>query len=258
MGSDGDYTHEDLVKALRSVGVKKGDSLFVHSNLGFFGKLKGAKGKDEYYRSFKKALFEVLGDEGTLVVPTFSYSFCWGHKFDVRSTPSVCGFFSEAVRVDPSALRSNDPNFSVAALGKKAELFTKAPPEHSFGPGSFWERFLDAKGKVCNFNFDSASTLIHYVEKVLAVPYRYDKSFKGTMIVDGKEVQRTFVHFVFDMEKSKDAPEFPKFDKKAKEVGLVKVADLGRGQVVLITAKDTYDLVVKELRTDPWFLRKGS
>lgn len=252
-----DYSKEDITKSLKKVGVKRGDSVFIHSNIGFFGKLRGASNQESCYRILREAIFEVIGKEGTLVVPTFSYSFCWGKIFDKNKTPSVCGFLSEMVRQDPQALRSYDANFSIAAIGKNAEYFTRDAPEHSFGSNSFWERFLKREGKFCNFNFDSGSTFFHYVERLLNVPYRYDKMFKGNFIMNGEEREGVFYHFVYDLEKPNNAPDFTKFDKKAKEVGCAKTANLGKGQIVLISAKDTLELIRKEIKKNHTFLIKG-
>jgi aminoglycoside 3-N-acetyltransferase len=254
---DYDYSIEDVIDSLRSVGISRGDNIFIHSNIGFFGKLKDAVSKEDYYRLFKTAIFEVIGENGTLVVPTFSYSFCWQNVFEREKTPSVCGFLSEAVRKDPQSLRSDDANFSVASIGRNAEHFTKDAPEHSFGVDSFWERFLKSDGKICNFNFDSASTFIHYVEKVLNVHYRYDKPFPGISIENGNERKRVFYHFVYDLDKPSDAPEFTKFDRKAKQLHLAKTANLGKGQIVFISVKDTFSLIEEEIKKDAAFLTRS-
>ena len=71
-----DYSKDDIITALKKVGVCNNDSIYVQSNLGFFGKLKDATDKISYGKVFKDAIFEVIGLEGTLVVPAFSYSFC--------------------------------------------------------------------------------------------------------------------------------------------------------------------------------------
>jgi aminoglycoside 3-N-acetyltransferase len=88
-----DYTLEDIARSLREAGICRGDSIFIHSNIGFFGALRDAQSPEEYYLAFKKAIFSVIGSAGTLVVPTFSYSFCWGKSYNRKETPSVCGFF---------------------------------------------------------------------------------------------------------------------------------------------------------------------
>lgn len=253
-----DYTKNDIIQALRDVGVSKGDSIFIHSNLGFFGRLEGAADREDYYKVFKEAIFEVISQDGTLVAPVFSYSFCRGEAFDKDNTPGVCGFLSEMIREDPQSIRSEDANFSVSAIGKNAALFTDDAPEYSFGPGTFWDKFLASDGKFCNFNFDSGSTFIHYVERALSVPYRYDKGFPGKSIIGRKEKKGIFYHFVYDLDKPNNGPDFTKFDKRAKELGLTKTSNLGKGQIVLISARDTFDLISSELGKNPTFLIKGT
>lgn len=256
--NQGQYSKDDIVRALKEAGIKKNDNIFIHSNIGFFGKLKGAKGEKDYYRIFKETIFEVIGPDGTLVVPTFSYSYCWNKVYDNRNTPGICGFFSEMVRKDPEALRSNDGNFSVAAIGKNAEYFTKDAPENSFGAGSFWEKLLEKDGVFCNFNFDSGSTFVHYVERLLQVPYRFDKAFKGKSIIDGVEKEGVFYHYCYDLEKPETGPEFERFDVKAKGRGITTKANLGKGQVIRISAKDTLQLIKEEYAKNPGFLTKGN
>ena len=253
-----DYSRDEIISALKGLGVQKGDNLFMHSNIGFFGKLKDATTQEDYYRIFKEAILEVIGSEGTMVVPVFSYSFCKGNVFDINETPGVCGFFSENLRKDPLSSRSADANFSIAAIGANSIYFTSDAPEHSFGKGSFWDKFLQKKGKFCNFNFDAGSTFVHYVEKSIGVNYRYDKAFKGISKNNNGEREQVFYHFVYDLNKPEDGPEFTKFHKKAIETGLAKTANLGRGQIVLISAEDTYKLIATEIPVNPTFLRKGN
>ena len=251
------YTIQNIQDSLKQVGLKKADNVFTYSNLGFFGKLKNVETPEAYCNAFKDAILEIIGDKGTLVVPTFSYSFCNGTKFDVLTTPSVCGMFSEHIRNDAQSMRSNDPNFSVSAIGKNAEYFTHNCKSHSFGIDSFWERYLKKNGKFCNFNFDSGSTFFHYIEKLLNVRYRYDKEFKGFLKFNNRYVEKIFVHFVYDKEKPENGPDFEKFHKKAIELKKAKISNLGKGQIVCISAKNTFDLIKNEIISNPNFLIKG-
>jgi aminoglycoside 3-N-acetyltransferase len=251
------YAKEDIYRSLRKIGLKVGDCVFVHSNIGFFGILKEAESPEDYYRIFKDVIFEVIGKEGTLIVPTFSYSYCHNEIFVLEDTPGMGGIFAEMVRCDPESTRSIDANFSIAAIGKRAKYFTKYPPENSFGKNCFWERFLGLKGKLVNFNFDAGSTFIHYVEKQLGVPYRYDKVFFGTSVINGQKKSGKFYHFVYDLNKPSNGPDFTKFYKKAKELNLVNIENLGKGQIVSITAEDTFKLIRSELKINSAFLIKG-
>ena len=252
-----DYSYEDIVNCLNNVGLKNGDKIFIHSNIGFFGKLKDTNDSSKYYESFKNAIFEIIGSEGTLVVPTFTYSFMNNEIFDREKSSTVCGMFSEMVRKDPESIRSIDPNFSVSAIGMDSNFFTDNLPNHSFNSNSFWDRLLQKNGKICNFNFDSGSTFFHFVEKTLNVSYRYNKKFSGKISTNQKIQDTTWFHFVFDHERKNHWPNFVKFSKKAKNLGLVKIANLGKGQITCISARDIFDLIKNELKNDPAFLIDG-
>lgn len=250
------YSKKDIIDALIKVGIHKSDSLFIHSNLGFFGMPENVTDASGISKMFKDAIFDVIGIEGTLIVPTFSYSFCNDEIFDKKYTASVCGMFSEYIRKDPLAIRSDDANFSIAAMGKNAKHFTDNATQHSFGQNSFWERFMQSNGIICNFNFDSASTFIHYAEKKLNVSYRFDKLFTGKSVINGTQITKSFYHFVYDLDKPENGPNFTKFHKKAMDLGLCHIANLGKGQIVSISAKDAFDLISKEIQTNPSFLIK--
>jgi aminoglycoside 3-N-acetyltransferase len=253
-----DYSISDIETAVLQTGIKRGDCLFMHSNIGFLGKLAGAVTPDDYYQALKSSIFKIIGDGGTLIVPTFSYSFCNKEVFNIERTPGVCGLFSEMLRKDPESLRSHDANFSIAAIGCKARYFTDNAPEYSFGKDSFWERFLNNDGLICNINFDAGSTFIHYVEREIKVPYRWDKPFAGAVISVDKSEEKVFYHFVYDLNKPENAPDFTKFAKQALELGKARTVNIGRGQLVVISARDTFTLIEKEIKVCPSFLIKGN
>lgn len=251
------YNKVDIINALEEVGISKGNSIFIHSNIGFFGKLEGANSKEEYYHIFKNAIFDVIGKEGTIIVPTFSYSYCNGKIFDKLTTPSVCGLLSEMLRLDIEAVRSEDPNFSVCAIGKKAEQYINNISNHPFGHNSFFDRFYNDNGIICNFNFDAGSTFVHYVEKMLNVDYRYDKAFKGFSNVNDELIESIYYHFVYDKDIIEDTPTMTKLDKEARKRDLLKTVNLGKGQILSISAYDTFELIKTSLIEDPYLLRVG-
>jgi len=249
-----DYTYRDIIAALKRAGIRPGDTLFTHGNVGFFGRAQGAATKEELYALFKKAIFEVIGPKGTWAQPAFSYSFFAKKPFDMNQTSSQMGLLAEMMREDPESFRSNDPNFSVTAIGAHAVKLTKDVPAQSFGPNSFWDRFLKIGGKFCNFNFDSGSTFVHYVEKKLKVPYRYDKGFEGQVVENGRSVTKTFYHFVHSLEHPEHASDFRAFDALAKKKRKAVTSNLGRGQILVLSAKDTLELIKNELKKNPRLL----
>lgn len=248
------YTYKDVVEGLKLSGVRKGDVVFSHSNVGYFGYSDRGKTIEDTCDLMIEAFKEVLGDEGTLVVPTFTYSFGSKEVFDLDKTPSVCGSLSEAVRNHPESVRSLDPMFSVAAIGKQSKELTSDISQYCFGENSFWDRFYDQNGLVCNLNLDSASTFIHYVEKMLNVPYRFDKPFKGISRVNGKEIEQEVFFFCRDLNIPGTSAYFEIFDELALKQGLAKSVSVGRGSVVAIRAQDTFNLIKKTLPSRPDFL----
>jgi aminoglycoside 3-N-acetyltransferase len=255
-----DFTRSDIVRTLKKIGIQNGDSVFVHSNIGFFGKLKNADTSEEYCASFKDAMFEVIGENGTLIVPTFSLSYCNNQIFDKQTTKSFeCGIFSEFIRESENSKRSDDANFSIAAIGAKADWFTKDVSHYSFGTNSFWERLWKDNGKICRFNMSpDYNTFIHFVEKKLNLKYRYDKEFSGISIVNNKKIENKYYHFVHDLKKNSHLPDLTKLDKKCKELGLVNSEDLGKGQIVVVSTKDVYNIINKEITNNENFLIRGT
>ncbi|MBB1485637.1 AAC(3) family N-acetyltransferase [Oceanospirillum sediminis] len=252
------YSKQDIKNALLEVGVKKGSTIFSHSNIGFFGRPEEARNVDEAYKVIANAIFEVIGVSGTLVVPTFTYSFCKKEVFYYDETASNCGVFSELVRKDPASFRSMDPNISVAAIGRKAEALTLDTSKNSYAKDSFFDRFMNERGLVCNMNFDAGSTFVHFVERELKVPYRYDKEFSGVIInSERKELETEYSIFVRDDSTNDTIAAFETFDEIARNNMVFKTHSVGRGFIGCISSEDTFKLIQDEIKKDPGLLIKG-
>jgi len=251
------YTARDLAEAVSRCGITAGDVIFVHSNVGYSGRMEGVRSLDELCGKTVEALLEVIGPNGTLVVPAFSYSFGSDkpeRRFDPAATPSTCGALSEYVRKMPEAVRSLEPMFSVAAIGARKDELTRDVSRDCFGSGSFWERFLAADGKVCNLNFDAGSTFIHFVERKLNVPYRQDRVMSGDLWDGSSWKPAEVVFFCRDMADPGATARFELFDKLAREAEIVATQQVGRGSVVVISARDTEDFIRRQINLTPDFL----
>jgi aminoglycoside 3-N-acetyltransferase len=254
------YNKQEIINALRIAGAKNGDILFSHSNLGYFGMLEGAKINLDILNAFKEAIFEVIGEQGTLVVPTFTYSFGSDKLekvFDVKNTASKMGSFAEFIRLNKNALRSEDPMFSVAAIGAHSELLTKNTSIYCFGANSFWDRFYKLGGKICNFNLDAGSTFIHYAERLICVPYRKDLTFSGQIVTAGGDrCEKEIVYFARNLANKNSGAYFERLDVLAKSKGLAKQVKLGRGSIVFISSADTVELIKDNIKIEPNFLNR--
>lgn len=248
------YNRAQMAQALWNVGLKRGDVVFSHSNVGYFGFPEEGRTKEAVFETILGAFQDVIGEEGTLIVPTFTYSFAKQQPFDIEETPSTCGMFTEMLRQHPDAHRSHDPIFSVAALGRDAKGLTMNVSTECFGKDSFWDRFLQADGIICNLNFDAGSTFIHYVERSLNVPYRYDKLFTGIFVRQGHTIKGAAIYFCQDLSNPDTVAAFEPFDALARKEGLVRTIGVGRGAIVAIRATDVYSLIKEALKSNPWLL----
>lgn len=248
------YNRSQMGKALEEAGLKRGDVVFSHSNVGYFGYPEEGRTPEAVFRTILDAFLDVIGEEGTLVVPTFTYSFPKQQPFNPDHTPSDCGVFTEMLRRHPGACRSCDPIFSVAALGRLAKELTANVPLECFGKDSFWDRFLRQEGIICNLNFDAGSTFIHYVERCLNVPYRYDKLFTGVLIKNNRASKSAAIFFCQDFSNPDTVSVFEPFDELAKRKKALQFVPVGRGAIVTIRAADVYRLIEEELKENPWFL----
>lgn len=247
------YTREDVYNALQEIGLKKGDTVFSHSNIGYLGIPQGGRDIDNAFNTILNAFFDVIGSEGTLIVPTYTYSFPQNKIFNPDETPSDCGIFTEKLRQHKDAYRSEDPCVSVAAIGKRAIELTTDAPQNTYGPNSFFHRLHKAQAIICNINFDAGSNFVHYVERVLHVPYRFDKTFTGILQKNGKIIKTSSTLWVRYLVPGTH-PQFEKYNKLAVEKNLFKISKVGRGMFGAISTNDSFDLVKETLDYRPWFL----
>src|SRR5689334_16289314 len=83
------YDQSDIEAALRGVGLSGGDTVYVISALWRFRGLAGSKATDDQSPVFYRSLRRVIGDNGTVVVPTTTHNLCnTDVAFDLASTPS--------------------------------------------------------------------------------------------------------------------------------------------------------------------------
>lgn len=251
------YNKSELIEAFCDIGLKKGDVVFCHSNVGFLGCPEEAKNPETIFNFVLESFFDVMGNEGTLVIPTFSYSFCQGKDFDIKNTPSTVGVFTEFVRKHPKSVRSLEPLFSVSAIGPKASKLLSNLSSESFGKDSIWDRLLKEDAAVLNIGIGVGCTFIHYVEQMLNVPYRYKKLFTGNVIVDGKKSKRGIIYFVRDLNYHGAAPNWGNLDRDARADGVVRARIVGKGEVNLIRCQRMFELCEQGLKKNSSYLVNG-
>lgn len=252
-----DYSKEDLKEAFRLAGIQKGDIIYCHVGMGNIGipkeQLEGKTKFDVIYG----ALSEVVGYQGTILTPTYTYSFCNGEIYDPEETASCVGYFGENLRKLQGAKRSMDPLFSSAGIGPKVEELFANLPNESFGKDCLFDRLGNIEAKLCNIGVDLFfTTANHFVQAMIGVPYRFPKLFSGYVRLDGKMVKQNWTYYVRTLD-DYSKPRFDQMQPEAVKKGICKIVPVGRGNIVSISMKDMYEHYASRLRKDPWDCSSG-
>ena len=162
-----------IVSVLKKLGISRGDTVLIHSDITPMIKYAGIswnKASD----ILKDSIFDVIGGQGTLVVPTFTPDFISKKKYLHEKSTSNCGFFSNYILFHLKSVRSFHPIHSFCAIGKNAQGLMKKVSKSSTGLNSVFDRLYKINSKILLFNYDSAddagTTFVHYVEQKKKVP----------------------------------------------------------------------------------------
>jgi aminoglycoside N3'-acetyltransferase len=161
-------TRADLARDLARLGIRPGDTVFLHSSLKSLGYVEGGAS------SVIGALQDAVGAEGTLLVPTYYLpagtvkATCEmeGYVFDPRSHGTNMGRLPETFLREAATHRSVHPTHSVSAWGRHAQYLTEAHHRAPsiFGEGSPWQRFVGLDGaKVLGLGISMGPVTFYHV-----------------------------------------------------------------------------------------------
>jgi len=254
-------TAGDISAALADLGVRPDDTLFVHSDVRTSLRLEGARLPDKL-TTLADGLAGAVPD-GTLLIPTFTYSFTRGEDYDVESSPSTVGAFSEWYRHRPGVRRTADPLFSVAYEGSLGgdwdEALCTPGDTVAFGPASVFARLRELDAKLLCWGIGiEALTFAHYTEQYLEVPYRFMKDFSGTVRAGGEATEVTSSYYVRELKRETEIWLAPLGEALLRD-GNARSHKLPRGPSLFLTdTASALATVERELQSNPDFLlRRG-
>jgi aminoglycoside 3-N-acetyltransferase len=239
-------TRAGLAVDLVRLGVRQGSVLLVHCSLSALGWVCGGA------QAVAEALLDVLGTDGTLVVPAHTSGNCdpagWRNPpvpeawwagirdqmpaFDPRRTPTHLGALPEVVRAWPGARRSAHPQVSFAAVGPRAEAITAGHPlESGFGESSPVARVVELDGDVLLLGVGHGSnSSLHLAEHRVPDPPR-ERSAAAVMTPAGRR-WATWEQVV------PDESDFEELGAAFDATGRVRSGRAGQGEARLMRARE--------------------
>jgi len=240
---------QKLINEFKKIGIERDDSILVHCSLSKVGFVDGGA------ETVVNALFDCVGENGTLLFPTFSASgrnktYLEQHPcFDSKSTPSQMGIITEYFRKLDDVFRSFHPTDSVCAKGRLAEYYTNSHFGQitPYNENSPFRKLCSMNGKILMLGttLNGACTNLHTLEDAVDFKFPvYDNRIFEVEMIDekgNKSIMKTKVHNPeFSSRRNCDALK-PMFENE----GVLINGIIGEAQSMLIDANKMLEVMIK-------------
>lgn len=247
-------TRKDIVDGLLGLGLAGGDVVLVHSSLSSLGQVDGGP------QTVIGALLEVLGREGTLLMPSFQGGgehdlLRRGCVFDLRTSPSELGLITETFRLMPGVIRSISPTHCTAGYGKGAAEILEGHQycNVSVGRGSPYEKVVGAEGKILLLGVTHASnTTLHFVENTNGAPTVCREKFNPLVIDTNGRCWMVPTHSHMPGLQR----QYVRVEEELLEAGIQKNGLVGQATCRLVQAAPMAQVIGRRIQQDPLYLCK--
>ncbi len=178
---------EFLEKNLRNYNY-----VYITSDLRGFFFYKIFQSPDDFFNFFIN-FFKKKGI--TVILPSYSYTNTG--KFYVDKTKSNLGAFTKWILKKKNISRSNHPIFSTVSIGPDKNI-TRNIGKSAFGEDSIFYRMNKKKSCLLHLGrpFEMGNTIIHFIEQLVDVDYRFHKVFKTKVFKKKKYISSGYSAFV--------------------------------------------------------------
>lgn len=251
-----------LRRTLDNLGVRRGDTVYLGTDMSGIPlppyeaalNREAIRAREQQWCAFVYAVVrDVIGGQGTLIVPAFSYS-CGrpGSRFVKEESPSEVSPFTEWFRKNGATHRSLHPLFSISGVGRFAEEITRFSSRSAFGWNSAFDALNHYGTKFVSLGTRIANSLtyLHHVEQCFGCNHRYTKVFDADVVADGQTVKGPWLAYVAYRGATTES-DFRFFERAAEERGLLISSPWNGYDNHCIHIEDTNRLALELLQADP-------
>tara|TARA_Y100000741_G_scaffold357766_1_gene336026 strand:- start:253 stop:1050 length:798 start_codon:yes stop_codon:yes gene_type:complete len=256
-----DYTYNDVETILRSLKLKKNDSVFLSTSLGMLG-IPSTVNKNYFLISSKwllKSIKKIIGKKGNIFVPTYSYTFGKKKKvFNPKKTKADIGYFPNFFLKQKKITRSSDPMMSIAGIGPDCRKILLKNSNSSFGKNCVLERLFLIKNLKClhvglSYNW---MPFMHYLDWKNKVPFRFDKRLSGYIIANNKKKKIHWIYFARILRDETFSNGF-RIGIKALKKKLYMRLVLGKSMIYIIDYRKFYNFSKYLTKKNKWLTVDG-
>lgn len=244
------FTREDLQRDMQKMGLKKDDTVLIHTSLRAVGEIEnGADGLID-------AFCDYLCD-GLFLVPTHTWDSVTAKNpvYDVRKSVPCIGTLPRIAAFRPDGVRSLHPTHSIWAHGRRAKEFI-AGEENASSPapvGFAWDRLADEGAKILLIGVThNRNTFIHSVDERAQLADRLAPEPFDVTIIDenGRSVVRSMRPH--RCSRTNDVSQFyVNFERPLIEMGAQTMGTLGNAQVRIVDATKCREVVLRIYSRSP-------
>ena len=241
----------DFEKIFQNLNIKKGDNIIINSDI---------KKILIHYKKQKEKLnpnlildsvLSKIGDDGTLLLPTFNWDFCNGKEFNYFKTPSKSGSLTKVALSRNDFIRTKNPIYSFAVSGKSQKFLKNLMHESCFDLNSPFGFLIKNKGKnlFIDIDYKESLTFVHVAEQQIGVNYRYLKKFESNYI-DENNIKNLAECTMYVRNENFNGVTFidKKMDNKLKEKDAIKKIVTNNISFTIVDIPVVYQIMLKDIK----------
>lgn len=238
-----------IIDDLKSLGIKQGDAVVVHSSYKKIGNVDGGP------VAVIDALIDTVLPEGALLFPNLNilreFTVDDPPRFDLKKCHiKNLGIIPELFKFQYAEHFSIHPTHSMMGVGAKAYDILKGHEKAGVccGRGTPWEKNALAGGKILLIGVDHfRNTSYHCVEEQIENTYKLSKEVvQGVVIVDDEEIVVPSRLHIWEGR----APNFNILNDELMELGYLKTGKIGMADTLCVDAGGFVKVGLEKVRLD--------